>query len=421
MPKLTKKNPEYKRRPETDSAYFWLKGKKIYLPGKYNSPESIAAYNAEMAKLSLARSTGTESEPIPSGKERKIVRDTPTVSILVAKFLQWGDGYYQKNGMPTGTNDDYDYASRKLVELYGHYNVTQLTQEEMENVLCAMIDADLSRQHINDRLSRIKRIFKWGVMKKLILQSTADEILCVESLHKGKSIRKGQAAPREAPKPRSVKDEDVKKTLPFLPQVVADMVRIQRATGMRPGEIFRMKWEDIDTTDFPWLYLPPEHKTDHHDIEKAVPFTRYCQKVLERYKDTPQDEIIFSPRRTVREQAELRSQKRKTPVQPSQVKRKEKAKCPEDRVGEKYTRHSYRRAVQRAAEKAGVEKWTPYMLRRAHANASDIKYGKEAARDLLGHTNTKTTEIYLRKTREKFKKLFDTKPKAKRRRKKHPK
>jgi hypothetical protein len=41
----------------------------------------------------------------------------------------------------------------------------------------------------------------------------------------------------ELPPVRPVDDEVVEATLPYLPEIVADMVRLQRLTGARPGEV----------------------------------------------------------------------------------------------------------------------------------------------------------------------------------------
>ena len=63
--------------------------------------------------------------------------------------------------------------------------------------------------------------------------------------------------------------------------------------------------------------------------------------------------------------------------------------------GEKYDHNTLRRACQRACLRAGVEPFTPYDLRRTTATGARSILGKEAAKVLLGHTKTDTTDIYL--------------------------
>ena len=55
------------------------------------------------------------------------------------------------------------------------------------------------------------------------------------------------------------------------------------------------------------------------------------------------------------------------------------------RPGLKYTRHSYRVAVQRACKRAGIEPWSPRQLRHTRATAIRKAFGLEAAKAVLGH------------------------------------
>ena len=60
-----------------------------------------------------------------------------------------------------------------------------------------------------------------------------------------------------------------------------------------------------------------------------------------------------------------------------------------------YTVNSLYTAVSRACERADVERFTPYDLRRTAATRVRATLGKEEAKLLLGHVSTDTTEIYL--------------------------
>ena len=71
------------------------------------------------------------------------------------------------------------------------------------------------------------------------------------------------------------------------------------------------------------------------------------------------------------------------------------------KAGDVYPVRSYRQAVERAAERAGVEHWTPQRLR--HTKATDIRkdFGLDAAQAVLGHRGAKITEIYAELDKEK--------------------
>jgi len=63
--------------------------------------------------------------------------------------------------------------------------------------------------------------------------------------------------------------------------------------------------------------------------------------------------------------------------------------------GEKYDNNSLCHACKRGCKRAGVKKFVPYDLRRTMATGTRSILGKEAAKVLLGHTRTDTTDIYL--------------------------
>ena len=63
--------------------------------------------------------------------------------------------------------------------------------------------------------------------------------------------------------------------------------------------------------------------------------------------------------------------------------------------GEKYDHHALRHACIRGCRRAKVEVFIPYDLRRTKATGTRSILGKEAAKLLLGHTKTDTTDIYL--------------------------
>ena len=388
MPKLLVRQPKYCRLSGRNVAYYWREGRRIYLPGLYGSNESIAAYHKEMALWAEERAAETSDKKLKpfAGKQNQL-----TVAELVAQFLVWADENYVKDGKPTGAADQYEYATRIMIDKFGDSPASEFTQQELIAVQDAFKKNKISRQVINDRVARIKRIFNWGVSQGLVSIEVALKLKFVEPL------KKGIAKVIERPKVKPVSNAQIKATLPHLSPVVADMVRLQRSTGMRPGEVFVMRWRDIDKKKDIWLYWPESHKLQHRDIGRAIPLNRRCQKVLARYSDTPPDDIIFSPKRTLREKSERLAESRKTKRQPSQVERAKKQLRPEQYVGEMYNRNSYRTAVTRAAQKAGVEHWFPYQLRHAFATEVEHRYGKKAARAFLGHTNEKTTEIYLQR------------------------
>ena len=60
IPKLTQNLPKHCRFSSRNVAYFWLNGQRVFLPGEFNSPESLEAYHLEMATLSQERASGKQ-------------------------------------------------------------------------------------------------------------------------------------------------------------------------------------------------------------------------------------------------------------------------------------------------------------------------------------------------------------------------
>lgn len=118
-----------------------------------------------------------------------------------------------------------------------------------------MIDLKWSRRYINDCVGRIKRLFNWAVEEELVPAAIADAIARVGGLKQGRSLA------REKPEVEPVADEVVEATLPELPPMVADMVRVQRLTGHRPGEMLGMTAAELDRSDPEvWAYRPARPK-----------------------------------------------------------------------------------------------------------------------------------------------------------------
>ena len=108
---------------------------------------------------------------------------------------------------------------------------------------------------------------------------------------------------------------------------------------------------------------------------------------------------MFSPRRAEEERNAARSDARQTPRWASHMDRNERKRAGAGRKRpprDGYTTGTYRRAVERACEKAGVPAVTPHTLRHLAATEIRAALGPEVARAVLGHTLASMTEHYSR-------------------------
>lgn len=224
---------------------------------------------------------------------------------------------------------------------------------------------------INQRIIRIRTIFRWGVAEGLVPAAVLGTLKAVRPL------RRGNLAPNPS-SVTSVADSDVEQTLPKLSSVVADMVRLQRLTGMRPGEVCGITWGEIRRCEHHWIYRPAHHKTAHINEIREIALGPLAIEVLQRYTHRPRSKAIFSPHEVcratggrVRASAEL----------------------------EQYTVSAYRRAIARACVRAQTQIWSPNQLRHTFATQTTERLGVEAASAAMGHKRLKTTEVYLDRNR----------------------
>jgi integrase len=164
--------------------------------------------------------------------------------------LQYAKVYYRKNGQPTSSLIRVRVAIKLLKQLYGREPIASFGPLKLRALQQNMVLAKKARRYVNHVTQQVKRIFKWGVSMELVPAVIFQALATVPSLPKGRS----EAV--EPPPVRPVSDEDVRKTLPYLPQIVADMVVFQRLTGCRPGEVCIVRPCDLDTSGDVWVYTP---------------------------------------------------------------------------------------------------------------------------------------------------------------------
>jgi len=370
MPQLLKQ-PAYRLHKARHCAVVTLRGKNHYL-GPWQSPESHEKYARLIAEW--RRNNGVLPAPVcsPSG--------VLTISELVLAYFRHTQARYVKHGEATSEVACVRQALRPLRQLYGTCTVSDFGPKALKDVRQAMIDSGRSRKSINKDVSRIKRMFRWAVEEELLPAGIHERLRAVQGLGKG------QTAARETEKVAPVPVEHVQAVLPHLPPPVAAMVRLQLLTGTRPQEVIGIRpCEVADRGDGLWAYTPAVHKTEHHGRDKLILLGPQAQEVLKPWLDRNPTDYCFTPAESV---AWMKARRRK---RPGPVPHRE----PPAGLNPKYTRHSYRTAIQRACVRARVPVWAPNQLRHTRATQIRSEYGSiEAAKAVLGHTDTRITEIY---------------------------
>lgn len=374
MPRKKIEAPSY-RYHVSGQAVVTFDGKNYYL-GPHDSPESKARYYALLNQyhangMAMPQETAQGNQPI-------------TIRVLAAEYLEHARQRYANN--PAERNRTEGIC--KLLELeYGDLPADDFGPRRLSQLRDLFVASGNSRRYVNRQVRLIKRLFRHSVSQELV------DVNVLIRLNTLEPLREGQTSAPELEPVQPVDLEDVRKTVEHLSPILVAMVRIQIATGMRPSEVCNIRPQDIEKRpDGVWIYRPPKHKTKSKGKLKAVPILGDAQNALQPYMNREPDQYCFSPKAAMEW---FQDQKvRKTPLSCGNRVGTNRKQRPKKQPGEKYTAHSYRQSIQRAASKAKVKKWFPYQLR--HLAATEVReaLGVESAQALLGHSRADMTQHY---------------------------
>jgi len=411
---MTVRVPKYRLHKGSGQALVQIRGERIYL-GKYGSEESQEKYRRLIAEFLAGRDLSSSPAQPASCPDL-------TINELILAYYKYAQSYYVKDGRPTREVGNIRATMRRLRAMCGRTVAKDFGPRDFKLLRESLIHEGLSRTYIGDCMGRIKRMFRWAASEELLPVSTYQALQTVDGL------RKGRTAARETAPVLPVDNAIVEATLPHLPTVVADMVRFQRATGCRPGEVCILRPCDVDTSGLVWAYRPESHKTEHHGRERVIFIGPQAQSVLRPYLLRAESAYCFSPTESERQRREQAHRQRKTPLScgnrpGSNCKSKRKRTA-----GERYNKDSYRRAIHRACDRAfpptgelaqregetkkqwrsrlnpeqreqlkawqAEHRWSPNQLRHAAATEIRRRYGLEAAQVTLGHASANVSQIY---------------------------
>ena len=312
-----------------------------------------------------------------------------TINELILVYRRHTHEYYQKNGKVTREAEIIDEVLRLVRKKHGGQRIEAFGPTALDELRDTMIDdLDWSRKYINRQTPRVIAMFKWAARKEICSAEVHAQLLTLGGL------KKGRTRARETERVTIVEDDVVDQTLPHLPPIVADMVRLQRLTGARPGEICTLRPIDIDRSGSVWLYTPQEHKTEHHDKKRLIAIGPQAQSILLPYLVRHEDSYCFSPAESEEKRRRKAADKRKTPRSQGNSRGSNRVAAPKRTYSDFYSVASYRHAVQRACKKQEIKKWSPNQLRHSAATEIRKKFGLEAAQVVCGHQTADVTQIY---------------------------
>jgi integrase len=377
MPRINRP-PSYRLHKARNLAVVTLDGKNHYL-GAYGSPESHEKY----ARL-IAEWRANRQHLLPTAAARPAADRSLSLEGLILAYWRHVEGYYVKDGRPTSEQDNILLALRFVRRAYGTTHAILFGPVALKFVRHAMIDAGRSRKLINKDVNRVRQLFGWAVESELL------PVQVHQALRRVKGLRKGRPAARETAPVEPVSEAAIRAVLPHFSPQVAAMIQIQHLTGARPQEVVALRPCEVDTAGDVWLYRPRSHKTARLDRGKVIALGPRAQEVLRPWLDRDPESCCFVPSET--SAWNYRRLRREAP--PAGRVDGGVARVMKLAPGPRYTRHSYRTAIQRACRRAGIPAWSPRQLRHTRATLVRQAYGLEAAKAVLGHADTKITEIY---------------------------
>ena len=303
--------PSYLLHKQSGQARVRINGRD-YLLGEYSSESSRIAYGELIAKFS----GGLPIDPLKPSKRGSLPRNDsetdpgPSVGELCLVFLRHAQTHYLKDGKPTSEIHIVKSVMTPLNDLYGMLPAKDFGPLALKAVRAKMIESGWCRTVINNSMSRIRRIFKHAIANELIDSTVLDRLKCVAPLLAGRTEAHDNA-PRTAVSPQDI--EAIRKAVTA---IARDLIDVQRLVGARSGELLKLTSGMLNRTGDVWFAELSDHKTRHHGQSRTLHFGPQAQSILTRYLSADPNKKLF-----------------------------------------KMTGAAYRRAITRACERLGIERW----------------------------------------------------------------
>jgi integrase len=383
-----RKVPSLRHHKARGLAVVTLGGKDFYC-GKFGSRQSRLEYDRLV------------SEWLAAGRPQAIdAAQGFTMAELLVRYMQFAKGYYLP---PSREIEGITLALRPLKEQYAHTLASDFGPLSLRAVRDGWVKAGLARRHVNSRVGKIRRLFKFAVSHELVSPSVLDGLRAVEPL------TLGHTTAVESP-PREAVDEAVfLATLPHLSPTIRAMLELMWWTGARPSEVCAMRSADVGRSNNPWVYQPRRHKTAHLGHTRCLFLGPQAQRVLKPWLREDGAEFVFQPREVVADQrqkwmkdhrtaatrARAAANKRRAAAEARRAKTGSSRPASHREAGEQYTPQRIANAVRRACIKHKIERWTPYMIRHATATRIEQKTDADTARKVMGQRSLAVTQRYI--------------------------
>lgn len=285
----------------------------------------------------------------------RVDANTLTVGQLVALFMQHGTADF---AMRRGTTEAGNFrdATKELLALYAELPARAFDVLHLKAIRLLMVESKLARSTINkQRIRRVRTIFRWAT------EHHGLDSAVIARLESVKALRPTVDGVTESPRPLAATIEQIRAVLadPKCPAVNRAMLRFQTLTGARPGEICGAVGVDLDQSKSPWRWMPQAHKNAWREKVRVIPVGPRAQLVLLPYMN---DGPLFVTKR-----------------------------------GKPFRVDHYHQMIQESCERLRIQRFSPQSVRRFTLTEADDLADVETAQELASHSDTRTTETYLRR------------------------
>lgn len=110
---------------------------------------------------------------------------------MLLAFLRHAEQHYRgSDGKTTNEYEEYKVVARYVRELYGEIPALNFGPLALKAIRQKFIEARWSRGFINQRVGRIRRIFKWATSEELVPATVFQSLATVTGLQRGRTKAK---------------------------------------------------------------------------------------------------------------------------------------------------------------------------------------------------------------------------------------
>lgn len=333
--------PSYRLHRRSGQAVVTVAGRDLYL-GPHGSSASRERYGQIIARVAAGHP--------PEADKRQAPDTGPSVDEVLAAYFDYSQTHYVKHGVVTSEVSLVSMTIKPLHEKYDDVPASMFGPLLLKSFRDGLIARGWCRNTINQTVGRVRRIFKWAVAEEMIGPEVLQRLQAVPAL------RAGRTTAPDRPKRTAIGPDQIDPVRQRVRPLVRDMIDVQLSCGARSGELLQLTTAMVDRSGPVWVATLTRHKTDSAGGVRKLYFPPSVQAVLAKYLCADQNKPFFKMRRD-----------------------------------------AYCRAIVRACDELGIERWSPHFLRHTYLTRVRELHGIEAAQVLAGHSAPDMTAVYSQK------------------------